>query len=113
MFSELDSIHKNDPKGYMDLVKSMRDGNFDREVSDDTSSISPQTWLKHFSELLSKNVSSNLNTEHEKFIEAKRMIRLETPGESTTDELKESGTDHGKKTPQRKVAHDGLACAGG
>ena len=70
MFSELDSIHKNDPKGYMDLVKSMRDGNFDREVSDDTSSISPQTWFKHFSELLSKNVSSNLNTEHEKFIEA-------------------------------------------
>ena len=43
MFDELDSIHNNNPKGYWDLIKSMRDGNFDKEVSDDTSSISPQT----------------------------------------------------------------------
>ena len=52
MFDELDSIHNNNPKGYWDLIKSMRDGNFDKEVSDDTASISPQTWFKHFSELL-------------------------------------------------------------
>ena len=31
MFDQLDSIKNNDPKGYMDLVKSLRDGNFDRE----------------------------------------------------------------------------------
>ena len=30
MFIELDSINRNDPKGYMDLIKSMRDDNFDR-----------------------------------------------------------------------------------
>ena len=44
------------------------------------------------------------------------MIRLEMPGESTSDEnaeLKSSGADPGKKTPQHKVAHDGLASAGG
>ena len=70
MFSELDSIHKNNPKGYMDLIKSMRDGNFDKEVNDDTSSISPENWFSHFSELLSKNVNSNKNTEHKQFIEA-------------------------------------------
>ena len=69
MFTELDSIHKNDPKGYMDLIKSMRDGNFDREVVDDTSGISPQTWLKHFSDLLSKNVDSNSNSDHNNFVE--------------------------------------------
>ena len=69
MFCELDSIHKNNPKGYMDLIKSMRDGNFDREVSDDTSNISPQGWFSHFSDLLSKNVSSKLNTDHSKFVE--------------------------------------------
>ena len=43
----------------MDLVKSMRDGNFDKEVSDDTSSVSPQNWFTHFSKLLARNVQSN------------------------------------------------------
>ena len=70
MFTQLDEINKNDPKGYMDLVKSLRDGNFDREIPDDTSSITPQEWFAHFSELLSKNISSGTNTEHQNFIEA-------------------------------------------
>ena len=70
MFCELDSIHKNNPKGYMDLIKSMRDGNFDKDVSDDTSSISAQTWFSHFSELLAKNVSSKLNSDRQEFVEA-------------------------------------------
>ena len=69
MFTELDSIHKNNPKGYFDLIKSMRDGNFDREVTDDTSCVSPQTWFSHFSQLLSKNVNSNLDMEHKQSIE--------------------------------------------
>ena len=58
--------------------------------------------------------TKSLNTE--KYVEAKRMIRLEMPGESTSDEnaeLKNSGADHGQKNPQRKIAHDGLASAGG
>ena len=70
MFVELDSIKKNDPKGYMDLIKSMRDGNFDREVFDDTSGISPKEWFSHFSNLLSKNVNSELNNEHKEYIES-------------------------------------------
>ena len=70
MFTQLETISKNDPKGYMDLVKSLRDGNFDREIPDDTSGICPQTWFAHFSELLSKNVSSEENSDHRTFIEA-------------------------------------------
>ena len=69
MFSELDSIHKNDPRGYMDLIKSMRDGNFDREVSDDTSSVPPQNWFDHFSKLLAKSVHSDSNTSKKEFID--------------------------------------------
>ena len=69
MFDELDSIHNNNPKGYWDLIKSMRDGNFDKEVSDDTASISPQTWFKHFSELLAKKVESEQNSDHRKYVE--------------------------------------------
>ena len=61
MFDELDSIHNNNPIGYWDLIKSMRDGNFDREVADDTFSIS--------SKLLSKNVESKQNSEHRQFSE--------------------------------------------
>ena len=69
MFLELDSISKNNPKGYMDLIKSMRDGNFDREVSDDTSGISPQEWFTHFSQLLSKNVNPDLDRENQEYID--------------------------------------------
>ena len=61
MFCELDAMKKNDTKGYMDLIKSMRDGNFDREVSEDTSNISPQDWFDHFSKLLAKNTNSGSN----------------------------------------------------
>ena len=63
MFSNLDSIKRNDPKSYMDLIKSMRDGNFDREVSDDTSDISPKEWFNHFSKLLAKNVVAKVALE--------------------------------------------------
>ena len=70
MFVQLDSVKKNDPKGYMDLIKSMRDGNFDREVSDDTSGISPKEWFSHFSNLLSKYVHSDLNIEQKEYIES-------------------------------------------
>ena len=66
MFDQLDAINKSDPKGYKDLVKSLRDGNFDTEIPDDTSRISPQEWFAHFSELLSKNISSQENSDHKK-----------------------------------------------
>ena len=68
MFSELDSIKKNDPRGYMDLFKSMRDGNFDKDVSDDTSDISPQEWFNHFSKLLAKNINSDVNLNFQNLI---------------------------------------------
>ena len=68
MFEELDSIKQNNPKGYMDLIKTWRDGSFDKEVERDTSHVSPHEWFSHFSELLSKNVESNLNDDLDSFI---------------------------------------------
>ena len=59
MFVELDSMQHDNPRGYMDLIRSMRDGNFDKSVSDDTSSISPSSWHSHFSNLLAKKVDTN------------------------------------------------------
>ena len=48
MFSELDSMERDNPRGYMQLISSMRDGNFDRSTPDDTSGISPSQWHSHF-----------------------------------------------------------------
>ena len=31
MFSELDELHKSNPKAYMDLVRSLRDGSYDKK----------------------------------------------------------------------------------
>ena len=70
MFSELDSIKENNPKGYMDLIKTLRDGNFDKDVESDTNHISPQEWFSHFSELLSKNVLSKQNDLLDSFVKS-------------------------------------------
>ena len=59
MFVELDSMEHNNPRGYMELIRSMRDGSFDKLVSDDTSSIPPSSWHTHFSNLLSKKVDTD------------------------------------------------------
>ena len=56
MFSELDSMEHNNPRGYMQLVKSMREGSFDKVKPDDTSGVSPSDWFSHFSNLLSKPI---------------------------------------------------------
>ena len=68
MFVELYSIKENNPKGYMDLIKTLRDGTFDKDVVSDTSHVSPQEWFRHFSELLSKNVKSKQNDDLDCFI---------------------------------------------
>ena len=63
MFAELDSLENSDPRGYMQLVKSMRDGNYDKATPDDTSGVSPGDWHEHFSKLLSKPID-NTRTDH-------------------------------------------------
>ena len=52
MFTELDQLHSSNPRGYMNLVKTLRDGSFDKKVSDNSSFVSPDKWQQHFSELL-------------------------------------------------------------
>ena len=56
MFSELDGLHNSNPKAYMDLVRSLRDGSFDKKVSDSTSHISPEKWHDHFQGLLGPSI---------------------------------------------------------
>ena len=65
---ELDSMEKCNPRGYMELVKSMRDGGFDKAVPDDTSSIPPSSWHIHFSNLLAKKVDPEIQNNLKKLI---------------------------------------------
>ena len=59
LFHNLDIMHKSNPKGYMDLVKSLRDGSFDRKKVDDTRFICPDKWRRHFSTLLGPPIKEN------------------------------------------------------
>ena len=52
MFDNLDILHKENPWGYMNLVKSLKDGTFDKKMSDDSSFVTPDNWARHFSALL-------------------------------------------------------------
>ena len=52
MFTELDQLYTSNPRGYMTLVKSLRDGSFDKKVSDNSSYMSPDKWKEHFTNLL-------------------------------------------------------------
>ena len=67
MFSQcllnFDAMHKSNPKGYMDLVKSLRDGSFDKKVAETTSQVSPESWKNHFQDLLGPNVEQTLSQE--------------------------------------------------
>ena len=59
MFVELDAMHKSNPKGYMDLVRSLRDGTFDKKVAETTSHVSPQKWKDHFEGLIGPKVQQS------------------------------------------------------
>ena len=56
LFLQLQSMHGSDPKKYMDLVNSLRNGNFDRAKNSDSQAIEPDEWFDHFSSLLGKSV---------------------------------------------------------
>ena len=53
-------MHQLDPKQYMQLVKSLKDGSFDKCKPSDTAAISPDEWFEHFSTLLCKQSSDKV-----------------------------------------------------
>ena len=56
MFLELDTMENNNPRGYMQLIRAMRDGSFDKTMPDNTTGVSPSNWHDHFSNLLARQV---------------------------------------------------------
>ena len=56
LFKELDILHHENPRGYMNIVKSLRDGSFDCKKTDDSAFITPEKWAEHFSSLLGPKI---------------------------------------------------------
>ena len=50
-------MYNVNPRGYMNIVKSLKNGSFDRKLSDDSSFINPCVWREHFSKLLGPKIT--------------------------------------------------------
>ena len=59
MFTNLDSMQNSDPRGYMQLVKSLREGSFDKKVASDSDHVQPDHWYQHFQSLLGPKITPN------------------------------------------------------
>jgi hypothetical protein len=54
LFDQLEAMNKTDPRGYMDLVRSLKQGRFDKPAPSDTAAVPPDVWFDHFRSLLGK-----------------------------------------------------------
>ena len=52
IFDQLETVHNANPREYMQLVKSLRQGSFDKKSPSDTAGVEPQEWFDHFRQLL-------------------------------------------------------------
>ena len=52
IFDQLEDTYARNPKKYMDLVRSLKSGSFDKKIPSDTGAIGPQEWIDHFQQLL-------------------------------------------------------------
>ena len=59
LFLELDQLHKSNPKGYMNIINSIRDGSFDKAIQSTTDHVTPEKWREHFLNLLGPPIESN------------------------------------------------------
>ena len=85
-------MDRSDPKGYMDLVKSLKQGNFDKNMPSDTAGVTPDMWFMHFKELLGKSMSlGTKDAEMESYIsENLDSFQTELDCPFTWEELKRS-----------------------
>ena len=70
MFEELDSFKNSNPRGYMNVIKSLKSGAFDKTISDDSSFVSPNTWQSHFQKLLGPPVPTECDKDLSQFVES-------------------------------------------
>ena len=82
-------MHGSDPKQYMELVNSLRSGNFDKRKSSDIEAIEPDEWFSHFSSLLGKTIQKSQNDiDMETFFSQNVDLFSETWGSNFTPVIK-------------------------
>ena len=69
MFDDLDNLKNKNPRGYMNIVKSLRSGSFDKNISDDSSFVPPSEWHFHFKNLLGPPVPPDSDKSLSDYIE--------------------------------------------
>ena len=63
LFVQLDSMQNSDPRGYMNLVKSLRDESFDKQAKSDTDFVLLENWREQFCSLLGPNINKTREEE--------------------------------------------------
>ena len=70
IFEELDSFKNSNPHGYMNVIKSLKSGAFDKTICDDSSFVSPDTWQSHFQNLLGPPIPTECDRDLSQYIAA-------------------------------------------
>ena len=68
MFEELDGFKNSNPRGYMNVIKSLKSGAFDKTISDDSSFVSPNTWQSHFQNLLGPPIPTECDRDLSQYV---------------------------------------------
>ena len=92
IFEQLDAAYLNNPRKYMDIVRSLKKGSFDKKISSDTEAIEPQEWFNHFQQLLGEvKPASEQEVDMKRYIETHRdSLRSELDCRISRSELLQS-----------------------
>ena len=73
VFEQLDAAYLKNPREYMNIVRSLKQGSFDKKISSDTEAIEPQDWFNHFQQLLGEvKPATEQDVNMSRFIETHR-----------------------------------------
>ena len=114
MFDELENIKNKNPRGYFNIVKSLKSGSFDKNISDDSSFVSPQDWLSHFQSLLGPSVPSENDKDLSDYVEEHGdNFQTELDNKITKAEFLScvSSLDNNKSTSFDKISNEMLKAA--
>ena len=109
MFAELDSLENSELRGYMHLVKSMRDWNYDKATLDDTSGVSYGDWHEHFPNLLSKPIDKTRTDNLKEFIDnnvESLKTKMDDPITQTELDLALNGLKNNKASSFDKISNE-------
>ena len=114
MFDELEVAKNKNPRGYFNIVKSLKSGSFDRNISDDSSFVSPQDWLSHFQSLLGPPVPAENDKDLLEYVEEHGdTFQTEPDNKITKAEFLScvSSLDNNKSTSFDKISNEMLKAA--